>query len=392
MYSASSAFHNAVANGAHQIAMLIFDDCVFTNDDINVSKGIEFNDYFNTEEDLSIGQALSNEIVFSLFNDERLLNDYEFGEFLATIGALISETTFVTHSSIYVQSESNTYTAHQQKPYLKRNGVALSVQPNYQVNSILIYKGKVYVFDVRGGYKVYNDSNGSIANVTVNAFMLNKASHWNYLGLFYNHNTRMLYRYEGTTRRQYEFVPLGWFIAERPNVPNVIEINFTCYDQMQKFEQDMPGDADLKSAYETKWPGYTYSYPLTFRKLLDGMCAYAGVENRAGSFINSTAMLSKRPDDFDSVTMRDVMKWIAEAAGSNARFDRDGYLVLDWIRTNTGQAIDETGYAEFNPYWYETKPVTKLYNQASSGEYVKTYGNGDEGYLIQDNPLLKGVT
>ena len=67
MYSASEAFHNAVANGAHQMALLIFDDAVFTNDDINVTAGIEFNDYFNTEEDLAIGQALSNEISFSIF-------------------------------------------------------------------------------------------------------------------------------------------------------------------------------------------------------------------------------------------------------------------------------------------------------------------------------------
>ena len=69
MYSASNDFHTAVANGAHQIALLIFDDAVFTNDDINVSSGIEFHDYFNTETDLSIGQALSNEINFSIFND-----------------------------------------------------------------------------------------------------------------------------------------------------------------------------------------------------------------------------------------------------------------------------------------------------------------------------------
>ena len=47
MYSASDAFHYAVKNGAHQIALLIFDDAVFTNDDINVSAGIELNDVFN---------------------------------------------------------------------------------------------------------------------------------------------------------------------------------------------------------------------------------------------------------------------------------------------------------------------------------------------------------
>ena len=99
MYLASNAFHEAVANGAHQIALLIFDDAVFTNDDIDVSAGIEFHDYFNTAEDLSVGQALSNEISFSIFNDEGLLNEYEFGEFLATIGAQTGNET-ITASGI----------------------------------------------------------------------------------------------------------------------------------------------------------------------------------------------------------------------------------------------------------------------------------------------------
>ena len=49
MYNASSAFHTAVANGSPQMALLIFSDAVFCNRDINVSVGIEFNDYFNVE-------------------------------------------------------------------------------------------------------------------------------------------------------------------------------------------------------------------------------------------------------------------------------------------------------------------------------------------------------
>ena len=89
MYNASSAFHTAVAGHAPQKAMLLFADAVFTNEDINIERGIEFHDYFNLEEDLAIGQTPSNEISFSLFNADRLLNNYAFGDFLATIGVLI---------------------------------------------------------------------------------------------------------------------------------------------------------------------------------------------------------------------------------------------------------------------------------------------------------------
>ena len=86
MYSASSAFRQAVANGNPQMALLLFPDCVFSNRDLDMEKGIEFNDYFNTEDDLTVGLTPSNEISFSILNADRLLNDYEFGEFTATIG------------------------------------------------------------------------------------------------------------------------------------------------------------------------------------------------------------------------------------------------------------------------------------------------------------------
>lgn len=380
MYNASNAFHNAVANGAHQIALIIFEDAVFTNADIDVQAGIEFSDYFNTEEDLTIGTALSNEISFSLFNDRRLLNEYEFGDFTATIGAQIGNDT-VTDEGIKVQSASHTYTAGSTYPYLKRDGSAVNSQPGAPVKSMLFYNGYVYCLLTNGTTAVYKDSNGAKQNsMTLNGFMIAQMEKWAGKGISYNKSNRILKIQAGTNLRTYEFVPLGVFTAERPNVPNVIEISFTCYDLMQKFDKDMPSDADL---------GVTW--PCSIGTLFTKLCDYVGVPYRTSTFINSTATISARPDEFENATMRDVLQWIAEAAGSIARFNRDGALVMDWLRTTT-HVINETGYSEFNPYWYETKQVTKLYNRASDGTYEKTQGSGDEAYLIQDNPLLRGVS
>lgn len=382
MYSASSAFHNAVANGAHQIAMLIFDDCVFTNDDINVSKGIEFNDYFNTEEDLSIGQALSNEISFSLFNDGRLLNDYGFGDFLATIGVQTGKATYQQYGSVMMNTNYASWIGSDTYPFVRRNGTAVSVQPSFAVKSMLGYDGKVWVFSDNGLYVVYSDTNGE--NITpqnpLNDFMRSKSKKWINKGMFYNKATRFLDIYEAGTKYMYEFVPLGYFTAERPKAPDVIQIDMTCNDYMMKFEQDMPDKSSL---------GITY--PATISTLFTKMCSYVGVTYKTNSFINSTATITKEPSDFENVTMREVMGWIAEAAGGNARFDRDGRLVIDWLR-DTSQTYEATNYETFNPYWYETKKVTKLYNRGTDGSYEKTVGTGDEGYLIQDNPLLRGVS
>ena len=381
MYPASAAFHTAVANGNDQIAMLLFFFFFFTNADLRVDNGIELNEYFNTEEDLCIGQTPSSELTFTIFNDRQSLNNYEFGEFIATIGVQINSTTEIQTERLRADSGSNSWRVSLDGTTLTRNGTAVGTQPAQEVICILIYDGKVYCFGRNNYSIVYNDSDGSVANVTVNSYMKSKGASLEGYGAYYNNTTRLLKLYTGDKIRTFEFVPLGVFRADRPNVPTKIEIDFTCYDRMQKFEKDMPSASAL---------GITY--PTTIGTLFTKMCQYVGVPYLTNSFINSDATIAAEPEAFGTATMRQVMGWIAEAAGSNARFDRDGNLKMAWLNTNTGQILDEGKYSEFDPYWYQTQTVTKLYNRSTGDGTDTTYGNGTAGYLIQDNPLLKGVT
>ena len=382
MYPVSNEFHEAVKNGNEQKALLIFNDCVFTDDDIAVDRGIEFHDYFNTEEDLSIGQATSNEISFSLFNDERLLNDYEFGDFLATLGVFIRSSTYQQTSSVMLTTNNARWLGAETPPFVRRNNTAVSSQPSFAVKSMLGYDNKVWVFSGTGLYAVYDDKTG--ANITpqnrLNNFMKAKSKQWNSKGIFYNKSTRMLHIFQGGVKREYEFCPLGWFTAERPNAPDVIQIDMTCYDWMQKFDVDMPTTSELG-----------IRYPITIGGLFEAMCRKVGLPYKTSTFINSDARITKAPEDFENATMRDVLKWIAEAGASNAIIDRDGYVVLKWL-TNTEQKYEAVNYSEFNPYWYETKKITKLYNRDTHDGGDKTVGTGDAAYLIQDNPLLRGVS
>ena len=380
MYQASSAFHQAVANGAPQRALLLFADAVFTNEDIDVDAGIEMDDYFNTEEDIAIGQALSNEIRFSIFNDSRLLNDYEFGDFTATIGARIQTNTYTASESARVVTPVTTYVAYASQPYLIRNGVTAPSQPNFRIVSFLARDGKVYAFGKNGQYMVLKDSDGS--NITssnpVNQFMRNKFKNMGGIGTCYNN--RMYEIWDNGRYEKYECVPLGSFIAKRPNVPDVNVITFTCHDHMTDFDADMPSKEELM-----------LTYPSTISNLFERICEYAGVAYATSTFINSAAVITKEPDEFSTATMREVMQWIAEAAAANLRFNRDGILTFDWIR-DTDTELSETEYIEFSPYWYETTQIDKLYNRSSESGSDLTVGEGETGYLIQDNPLLKGVT
>ena len=381
MYPVSDAFHEAVSNGNRQMPLLIFEDCVFTSEDIKVDSGIDFQDYCNTETDIAIGGTPSNELSLTLFNDDRLLNDYTFGEFLATIGVLLEENTYKQRGFVTVTTGQAQYVGSSETPYLTRGGTAVSSQPTFPVQSILAYDGKVYCFGNEGEYAVYNDSTG--ANITaqnsLNAFMQRKGAGWSGKGIYYNKKTRILFIYEGGTRQRYEFCPLGVFTAERPNVPDKIEIDFTCYDRMQNFEQDMPTASEL---------GMTY--PNTIGGLYFKLCQYAEVPTKVTDFINSDADITTEPTEFESVTMRTVLGWIAEAACANAKVDRDGFMCLKWLES-TSQTFDESGYSSFETYWYETKQIDKLYNRDTSNVTDTVIGSGDNAYLIQDNPLLAGA-
>lgn len=380
MYQVSADFHAAVANGNEQKALLIFPDCVFTDQDIVIENGIEFSDNFNLEEDLSIGQAPSNEISFSLVNRNRLLNNYTFGDFLATLGVWLRSGAYTvnTGENVRVVVGNNTYVGYSSSPYLKRNGAAVSSQPGAGVTSLLAYGGKIYCFCGNNTYKVYSDSNGSdiTSSNTLNAFMQNKGQLWAGKGM--NYASRILTIYESGQTNIYEFCPLGYFTAERPKAPDVIQIDLVCYDFMQKFEKDMSE--------------ISVSYPITVAGLLETICnACLGSGNliTPSPFINGNTYVVSEPQDFENVTAREVLKWIAEAACANARMNRDGKLILDWVRTNTGQSITASGYSEFNPCWYETPAVTKLCCRDTQQTVDDVVGSGDNAYLIQDNPLFK---
>ena len=383
MYSVSNAFHQAVADGNPQIAMLIFSDAVFTNEDIDVNAGIQFHDYFNMEEDIAIGQALSNEIEFTLVNEDRLLNSYKFGDFLATIGVLVDEETYQQVDGVKMVTNNATWIGTDKYPYVKRNGNAVSAQPSFAVTAMLGYSNKVYAFSSAGACVVYDDKTGNNITSTepkINDFMKNKAKGWAGRAFHYWKSKRELAIFDKGTKYTYEFAPLGYFIAERPKAPDVITIDMSCNDLMTKFDDDMPTMSKL---------GVTF--PITFGSLLKKICDHVDVPCKTTTFINSTAKLTATLKEFDSATMRDVIKWIAEAAAGNARINRDGELIIDWVHSS-GIEMDEGDYETFDPYWYRTKTITKLENRGSDGSYSKTRGDGKETYLIQDNPLLKGVS
>lgn len=377
MYLTSSEFKTAVANNAPQLALLLFADDVFDNSDIVMDKGIELHDYFTTEEDIRIGQPISNEFTFSLFNDNYLLNEYEFGEFKALLGVLTSDTQYTADDNCHVVVGVNRYQGFDAVPYLKKNGSSVIPQPSFPVKSMIVYNGFLYCFGANGQcHRQKESDNTGGTTLTITDHMKYKAMYeWVGKGMYLNGNNLLVYH--GNRRRKYEFVPLGVFTANRPNISDDVEVDFECNDRMSLLDKEMST--------------MTISYPITLKNLLLAICSEANIPCNVTTFINSTATLDAKPDDFDNCTMRDVVGWIAEASCSNAKINRDGEMVLTWL-SNTDRVLDEGNYSEFRPYWYAVPTVDKVYCRDTSKGQDITKGTGNNGYLIQDNPLMKGVT
>lgn len=376
MYAASAAFHEAVRKHRPQKILLIFPETVFSNEDVDVNTGVEFHESFNMETDLSIGQALSGELNFALFNDYGDLNDYEFGEFTATLGVQIGAEEYEESGACSARYGNDLYVGHSSSPYLTKNGTAMANQPDFPVTSLIIQDGTVYGIGPEGQCRKW--VNGSGSAYTLNAFMRRKMRRKQGMGFSYNSSARILVERDGVDEKQYEFVPLGVFQADRPNVPDVIRIAFTCNDRMMKLDEDMPTAEEL---------GITY--PVTIGALFAKICQHFEIPYVTAEFINSEAEIAKEPEAFEKATARTVIGWIAEAAGSNAMMNRDGKLEMRWVR-NAGTQINESGYGKFEPYWYETSKVNKVVNRDTQGSEDKTHGDGENAYLIQDNPILKG--
>ncbi len=176
--------------------------------------------------------------------------------------------------------------------------------------------------------------------------------------------------------RTYEFTPLGVFIADRPSVVRKKILSITANDRMTLFDVPMPAPEELG-----------ISYPTTLGELFRKMGDHLQVPYRTEAFMNGTLVIPEEPEAFCGATTRDVLSWIAEAACSIARFDRDGVLELAWFHA-TDRSYDEHGYTEFTPSWYETAAVDGLHVRNADSEAETVLGLENNVYLIEDNPFL----
>lgn len=175
---------------------------------------------------------------------------------------------------------------------------------------------------------------------------------------------------------KYTEISLGVFQGERPEKVRGKLIEFRLYDLMTMF--DVSAEEFITSL----------TFPTTLGAIYTGLCDFVGLTPSSTSgFTNSTKNFTANPFSSAGYTAREVLAWIAEAAGRYARMDEDGKVELIEFGTFSHKVL-LTDRFEMSENEFVVPQIGKLEVYNSYGDQLVTAGTGSNTYVISDNPFL----
>lgn len=191
----------------------------------------------------------------------------------------------------------------------------------------------------------------------------------------FNFNQEFTLQFGVKINDNFEYINLGIFKGERPEKVRGKLINFSAYDRMVYF--------DISA--EEFITGLTF--PTTLGEIYQSLCSFVGVNPVSLTFINSDKQYTSNPFSSADYTAREILAWIAEAAGAYARFNSAGNVELTWYE-NKNHTIIKTDRFEMTESEFTTPAIDKLEVYNSYGDQLVTSGTGSNTYVISDNPFL----
>lgn len=198
----------------------------------------------------------------------------------------------------------------------------------------------------------------------------------------------------------WETASLGVFYWDKPTKRKVQLVTATARDQMQKFD-----------AIATDWfDSLDFENGITLSQILFSMVDSLGVrldDETTDNLVNGSHVYTAKPFDAESLTYRDVLGWIAGAAGGNARFDRNGFLTIRYfdyvlMSTPSGDGIENYyrlnnttiggGIFSIDIAEYAVKQIDKLIVKSADNDFGTIVGNGLNAYELVNNPFMFGET
>lgn len=175
---------------------------------------------------------------------------------------------------------------------------------------------------------------------------------------------------------KYTEISLGVFQGERPEKVRGKLIEFRLYDLMTMF--DVSAEEFITSL----------TFPTTLGAIYTALCDFVGLTpSSTSAFTNSTKNFTANPFSSAGYTAREVLAWIAEAAGRYARMDEDGKVELIEFGTFSHKVL-LTDRFEMSENEFIVPQIGKLEVYNSYGDQLVTAGTGSNTYVISDNPFL----
>lgn len=355
--------------------------------DFTSTDGLRLEDNFSAGENISIGECLSKTLTVQIYNDNMILRSAVFDRAKLYIGVQIGETEAqATGFTAYMEAtDGNVFAAASDGFYVN------NVKKSADIPISMIYEAGILTAYTREKAFVYDVAADAISDITPpNAFFTRKMTNnaiclekitsavtvddVAYPQYLVNEWTT---EDEYATCGHYEYCPCGVFLFDAPNRADDI-IMTEAFDQMTRLD--------------INFDNFKPSLPTTLGGLFLDLCAFAGVEAGSSTFPNSTLAISKNPFTKTGMTCREALSYIAEAAGCNAEFDRNGRLQLRFVAAGIVATIPRTqikAQTEEISEYLVGRP-TQIINRTEDGA-VYSYGETDgNAYEIYANPFLSG--
>lgn len=175
-----------------------------------------------------------------------------------------------------------------------------------------------------------------------------------------------------------EYCPMGVFWVDTVQRKDSRTLNITAFDALEKLT-DTPADDWL----------FQLDYPITLQAFLEAFCTQFELEPAASSALNADYMVEKVFEG-DDTSARQVLEWIAQAAGCFARISPTGQLELAWY-TDTGCTLSLSQIYERTLSEQPVQAIQKLQIRYSDEDVGILVGEGENTYVIQGNPLFYDV-
>lgn len=400
MFPVSSGFFKAIRNKAPQDIQLEFrnDDYtageVITREDIAITAGgLTLTQILNSATDIEFGRAVMSELKVMLLNADGRFTDFNFNrEFTAKFGVKVAANKYYVvrtnpgllgledaqgNLRVYYAVDGKVLAriyAEEYKEYYLRGG-----EP-FGAATIILWGTKLYIANLQGqlegAFEIAADGETPEILPTPTEFPLGITEDdvlaWIEEGVCVEVDE------DEEALDGWEYIPLGVFRGKRPESVRGKLIEFTAHDNMQMF--DIPA-ADFIAGLE---------FPCTLKQIFEKLCDFCGASYvSANDFVNSEKTFAKNPFKDTDHTCREILAYIAEAAGAYAKMAPGGHVGFVYFTQHSGApTFRRTDRFEMTESEFETPPIDRLEVYNSYSDQLCTSGTGDIVYGISDNPLL----